>query len=136
MDTAPEKYAQLVADQIIPPGLLNQLVQESARTKALIEDLLLAAGVPRQELLRALSGLYRIPFIEYDEGLLADTDVLALVDLEQLKKELWLPLRRKAGGALVIVCNPSDLALCEDIKQSLQVDHLQLLIALPAERMK
>ena len=133
MDTAPEKYAQLVADQIIPPGLLNQLVQESARTNAPIEDLLLAAGVPRQELLRALSGLYHTPFIEYDEGLLADTDVLALVDLEQLKKELWLPLRRKAGGTLVIVCNPSDLALCEDIKQSLQVDHLQLLIALPSD---
>jgi uncharacterized membrane protein YidH (DUF202 family) len=133
METAPEKYAVLVAEQIISPELLNQLIQESTRTNAPIEDLLLAAGVPRHELLKALSGYHHLPFFEYDEGLLADSALLALVDLDQLRKELWFPLLRQGNGAHVIVCNPNDQSLCEDIKKRLGVAHLQMLLALPSD---
>jgi uncharacterized membrane protein YidH (DUF202 family) len=133
METAPGKYAELVAKHIISAEFLNQLTQESSKTRTPIEDLLLAGGIPRHELLQSLATHYHLPFLEYDEGLLAEGDVLAQVDLEQLKGDLWFPLSKKAREAKVIVINPDDQALCEDIKRTLHVEELHLHVALPSD---
>ena len=85
----------------------------------------------KHKALQSLSDQYNIPFVEYDDRLLASGSVLQKVNLEQLREELWFPLAIREGTATVIVSKPPDPALDAAMRKILGVDSLKLLIALP-----
>jgi uncharacterized membrane protein YidH (DUF202 family) len=133
MEAALGKFASLVNMNTISLEDLNASLRESTYSKVCLEDLLIIKGIPKHALLRCISNYYDLPFLEYDEGLLASTGALGLVDPEQLKQELWFPLALQGDSARVIVCNPHDATLCENIKRTLRVAALQLILALPPD---
>jgi uncharacterized membrane protein YidH (DUF202 family) len=85
----------------------------------------------KHKALQALSDQYDIPFVEYDDRLLASGSVLHKVNLEQLREALWFPLAIRENAATVIVSKPPDTAMAAAMQQMLRVDALKLLIALP-----
>jgi uncharacterized membrane protein YidH (DUF202 family) len=90
-------------------------------------------GAPKHEILRCLSERYRIPFIEFTEDIAPADEWIDRLDLECLKKSLWYPLSVRESEADVIVCNPEDPELEEEIRQTLGVHKLNKSLALPAD---
>ncbi len=95
--------------------------------------LVMKLQAPKHKALQLLSAQYNIPFVEYDERLLAPGSILQKVDLTQLREELWFPLSIHEGTATVIVSKPPDPALDAAMCNILGVDSLKLLIALPSD---
>ncbi len=79
------------------------------------------AGVPKHEILLCLSEYYNAPFAEYDEGVIVSQQIIRRMDMERLKRVLWLPLSIQQDAAEVIACYPDDPAVLEDIQKTLHV---------------
>jgi uncharacterized membrane protein YidH (DUF202 family) len=88
-------------------------------------------SIPKHEALRRLSEHYGLPSVEYSESLLAGDETLNHLDLERLKEALWFPLSVGQNSADVIICNPEDAALTEEIKKALKVEKINRFISLP-----
>jgi uncharacterized membrane protein YidH (DUF202 family) len=128
-----QKFARLIALGIITEQELKGLAQESVTSDKYPEELLLNRGVPKHEILRSLSEYYGRPFVEFDESLWAADAVLNPVDMERLKKTLWFPLSIRQNTAQVVIYDPCDPALSDEIKRTLKVDTIDPFIALPSD---
>src|SRR5512143_181325 len=127
-ETINSQFACLLTERLFARDDLKAIVAESEATGRSVAELLMTKGIAKHEVLRCLSAYYGLPYLEYDEGLLASSEVLSLVDLEELKQSLWFPLLIHGERARVIICNPSDLPLCENIQKTLRVASLQVII--------
>ncbi len=118
---------QNLFDGLVDRGLLPEerlrfiLAQDGAPP----ELTLMQAGIPKHEILRCLTEFYRLPFVEFSENQLPPDDLTAGLDLERLKQRLWFPLSVAGAGADVLLCNPMDGTLDEEIKQTLGVADLK-----------
>ena len=95
--------------------------------------MLIGNGVPKHEILLCLSEYYNAPFAEYDEGVIVAQQIIRRVDMERLKRVLWLPLSIQQDAAEVIACYPDDPAVLEDIRKTLQVKNVVFRVALSAD---
>jgi uncharacterized membrane protein YidH (DUF202 family) len=132
-ETVRNKFARLITERLLARDDLNAIIDESEATGQTVDELLMAKGVAKHEMLRCLSDYYGLPYLEYDEGLIANADVLSMVDLQKLKQRLWFPLSIHGEQARVIICDPNDRSLCEDIRTALRVTALQVILALPTD---
>ena len=86
--------------------------------------------MPKHILLQALSDYYRCPSIEYDERLPIPPDLLLNLDSEKLSINQWFPVI-KDGNTVVIAANdPSDAAVCDDIKKFIKAEKYEFRVAL------
>ncbi len=127
------KFNKLVALGIITEEKLEAILRGSISSLKRPEELLTAAGIPKYEILRSLSEYYGLPSVEYKESLLAGEEIIGQLDLERLKEALWFPLSVSGNSADVIVCDPDDPAITEEIQRMLQVERINKLIVLPAD---
>lgn len=112
---------------------LDRLIRETEISRTSLEELLGTAGVPKHEILLCLSEYYNAPFAEYDEGVIVSQQIIRRVDLERLKRVLWLPLSIQQDAAEVIACHPDDPAMIEDIRKTLHVKNVEFRVALSAD---
>jgi uncharacterized membrane protein YidH (DUF202 family) len=124
------KFERLIRRGFLTPSGLSGLVGEAEAVGGLIEELLLQKGIPKHEILFALSEYYNLPFVEYDENLSISRSVLKFVDFEQLKAGLWVPLSVFQGRAEVIAYRPEDPALAAEIRKTLSVEEVDFKAAL------
>jgi uncharacterized membrane protein YidH (DUF202 family) len=89
--------------------------------------------IPKKEVLRRISEHFGLLFVEYSESLLVGDDIIGHLDLERLKQALWFPLSVSQNSADVIVCNPHDDGLIEEIKKTLKVDRINKFVSLPGD---
>ncbi|MDA8099299.1 MAG: hypothetical protein M0042_06705 [Nitrospiraceae bacterium] len=126
-------YERLVQRGIVSVEQLRDLDERAVRERMPVEELLLAAGVPKHEVLFCLAARYHAPFVEYDESVVASYFLIFRLDMEQLKKRLWFPLSVREGCAEVIVHRPDDPGTAEDIKRTLGVISLTFRVAVPSD---
>jgi len=131
--TAQHTYNRLVARGVISRGALDRLVEEAPGSGVPLEELLLRAGVPKHEILFSLAGQYDCPFVEFEEGLIVSQQIIRRMDMERLKRALWLPLSISKEKAEVIACSPGDPLVQEDIRSTLGVDEIAFKVALPSD---
>jgi uncharacterized membrane protein YidH (DUF202 family) len=127
------KFKRLLRRGTFSQAELDKLTRESAETNTPLEELLLDRGVPKHEVLFCLSEYYGVPFVEYDESVVASYFLVLRLDLEHQKKALWFPLSVREKRAEVIAFRPDDERVVEDIRKTLGVDHIDFRIALPAD---
>lgn len=127
------KFNKLVAWGIITEEKLEEIIKGSISSLKRPEELLIAGGIPKYEILRSLSEYYGLPSVEYSESLVAGDEIIGHLDLERLKETLWFPLSISQNSAEVIVCDPDDPALIEEIQRTLKVERINKLISLPAD---
>lgn len=127
------KFKRLIKKNIITPDGLDAAIEESKSSGKCTEDLLIQRGIPKHEILFFLSEYYGFPFLEYDEGIVVSQNITRKLDMERLKKALWVPLSVSGGSAEVIAYAPENPEVVEDIKRTLKVDKIKFLIALPAD---
>lgn len=128
-----DRFQRLLRRCLISGEELRRVLEDSAVSGRYPEDVLLERGVPRYELLLSLSEAYHVPFVEYSEDLIISRDLIRRLDMQRLKRSLWLPLSVSGTRAEVIACRPDDGQLGKDIRTELGVADIDFRAALPSD---
>jgi uncharacterized membrane protein YidH (DUF202 family) len=128
-----EKFNRLLRRGALSEAELESIGQASSSTGTAVEELLVRKGIPKHEVLFCLSEYYGLPFVEYDESVIASYFLTLPLDMEHLKQKLWFPRSVNDKRAEVIACRPDDPGVIEDIKDTLQVEEVSFLVALPSD---
>ena len=116
---APTKFGALVAANRITQAELDGAIAESRKGAQDLETILLDKyKVPKTELVKSLSQFYKCPHVEYDDKVIPDPDLIKPLNVEFLKKNFWMPLRRDKTVIEVLIDDPNDLDKIQDIKRS------------------
>ncbi|MEK7294784.1 MAG: ATPase, T2SS/T4P/T4SS family [Nitrospirota bacterium] len=116
---APTKFGALVAGNRITQAELDNAIAESRKGTQDLETILLDKyKIPKTELVKSLSQYYKCPHVEYDEKVIPDPDLLKPLNIEFLKKNFWMPLRRDKTVIEILIDDPNDLDKIQDIKRS------------------
>lgn len=127
-----EKFSRLIKQGFLSEKDLLDITAAATAAGKYPEDLLLSKGVPKHEILFCLTGYYSVPFAEYDEDIIVSSKIVRMMDLERMKKALWVPLYFDGEQAEVIAYNP-DAFCAEEIRKTLNVRKVSFLVALPAD---
>ena len=114
----PTKFDYLVANNRITQAELDAAIAEVRKGQTDIESLLLDKyKVPKADIGTSLSQFYRCPFIEYDGRMALDPELLKTLNMDYLKKNFWLPLKRDKDGVQILIDDPNSLDRVQDIKR-------------------
>ncbi len=128
-----EKFNRLIKRDFISEKGLNEIIDESEISGNYPEELLLRKGIPRHEVLFCLSEYYGLPFVEYDESVVVSHHMIRHMDMERLNSGLWMPISVREDKAEVIAYAPDNPSVIGDIRKTLGVEHINFLLALPAD---
>jgi type II secretory ATPase GspE/PulE/Tfp pilus assembly ATPase PilB-like protein len=115
---------QNVLDSLVYRGIINvsdvlAAVNDSKDGSIDLEAVLLDRyRVPKDALGAALSDFYQCPYLPYDERTVIDADLLKTLNLDYLKKNLWLPITRRGSLIDVLTTDPHDLDKGWDVRRT------------------
>ncbi len=128
-----KKFSRLLRRSILSEDELHVFAREATFSGIALEELLLRKGVAKHEILFCLSEFYGLPFVEYDESVIASYFVTLRLDMEKLKQALWFPRSVRQERAEVIAYLPDDKRVIDDIKKTLGVHQIDFIVALPSD---
>jgi type II secretory ATPase GspE/PulE/Tfp pilus assembly ATPase PilB-like protein len=127
----PSKFDYLIEQQLLTRSDLSAAMSEARRKRCDVETVLLDTyRIPTADLGQALSRFYGCPFLPFDERLVLDRTLLKDLNIEFLKANCWLPLRRDGATIEVLIDNPKDLLKTEHIQMLLHGAPLRWLVGL------
>ena len=127
----PSKFDYLLEQQLITRQDLSTAINDARRKGSDVETVLLDTyRIPKAELGQALSRFYSCPFLAFDDRTTVDRSLLKDLNLEFLKANYWLPLRRDGETIEVLVDNPQHLLKIEHIQMLLRGAPLRWLVGL------
>ena len=125
------KFSYLFEKQLLTPRDLEQATTEARRKSTDVETLLVEEyRVPKKAVGEALSRYYGCPFLEFDERTVIDRTLLKGMNLDYLRANYWLPLRRDGEIIEVLLDNPKDLIKVEHIRMLLRGRPLRWVVGL------
>lgn len=125
------RLRRLIDRRLLAEEELDRVLRETENSDAWPEEVLIKKGVPRHEVLLSLAGYYGCPFVEYDEGVVLSRPLMKRLDMEGLKRLLWVPLSASEDTAEVVAYLPEDDRVIEQIKTMLHVRNITFRVALP-----
>ncbi len=128
-----KRLQRLIDRGALAEAELDSVLRESENSGDWPEEVLIKNSVPRHEVLLSLAGYYECPFVEYDEGIVLSRPLLKRIDMERLKRLLWVPLSASVDSAEVIAYMPGDAQVIEEIQDMLHVRNITFRVALPAD---
>ncbi|MFB3818881.1 MAG: ATPase, T2SS/T4P/T4SS family [Candidatus Methylomirabilales bacterium] len=127
----PTKFDYLVANNRITQAELETAIAEARKGQVDIELLLMERyKIPKAEVGKSLSQFYKCPFVEYDPKIVLDPDLLRTLNLDYLKKNFWVPLRRDKEGVEILVDDPNNLNRVQDIRRIFPARGIRFAVAL------
>ena len=125
------QFDHLLEQAVVSPAELESAMAEARRRNCDTEAVLLDTyQVPKTDIGRALSLHYGCPYVAYDERMAVDTDLLRGLNVDYLRMNYWMPLRRNGNHVEVLVDNPRDAAKVEHVRALLPGASLRWLVAL------
>ena len=115
---------QNVLDSLVYRGIISlsnvvAAVDDSKDGSVDLETVLLDRyHVPKDALGSALSDFYQCPYLPYDERTVIDADLFKTLNLDYLKKNLWLPIARRGSFIDVLTGDPHDLDKGWDVRRA------------------
>ena len=115
---------QNVLDSLVYRGMISLsdvsvAVDDSKDGSLDLESVLLDRyHVPKDALGSALSDFYQCPYLPYDERTVIDADLLKTLNLDYLKKNLWLPITRRGPLIDVLTSDPHDFDKGWDVRRT------------------
>jgi type II secretory ATPase GspE/PulE/Tfp pilus assembly ATPase PilB-like protein len=124
--TKPSRCAieQNVLDSLVYRGIISlpdvsAAVDDSKDGSVDLETVLLDRyRVPKDALGSALSDFYQCPYLPYDERTIIDADLLKTLNLDYLRKNLWLPITRRGSLIDVLTSDPHDFDKGWDVRRT------------------
>ena len=135
-NTAARQQTASQFDHLLEQGIISRAELESAMAEARRRDcdtetvLLDTYQVSKADVGRALSLHYGCPFVAYDERQTVDPGLLRGLNVDYLRMNYWLPLRRNGNHLEVLVDNPHDAAKIEHVRALLPGASLRWLVGL------
>ncbi len=112
------KFDFLVANGRITQSELDSAIAESRKHASDIEALLIEKfKVPKDDLGKSLSQFYKVPHISYSERTIIDPELLKTLNVDYLKKNHWVPLKRDRTAIEILIDDPNDLDKVQDIRR-------------------
>ncbi len=117
--------------KLLPEAKLREAEDAAAARGIELDRILIREyGVPRQEVLEALSEYYNCPGIEYDERLPVPPDLLAGLDGKRLSTHRWFPVIRDGETVIIAANNPADPVVLEDARRFIRAKGYEFRVAL------
>jgi type II secretory ATPase GspE/PulE/Tfp pilus assembly ATPase PilB-like protein len=127
----PTKFDYLISRGLITQDELNSTVSD-ARTKQVdVESLLMEKyKIAPKDLGQSLSQFYKCAYVEYDGRTIIDPELLKNLNVDYLKKNFWIPLKRDKDGIQILIDDPNNLDRVADIKRIFPGRNIQFAVGL------
>jgi type II secretory ATPase GspE/PulE/Tfp pilus assembly ATPase PilB-like protein len=115
----PTKFDLLVSNNRISQPDLDNAVAESRKGTNDLESILIEKyKVPKIDIGKSLGQFFKCPYIEYSERTLVDIELLKNLNVDYLKKNHWMPLKRDRTAIEILTDDPGNLDRVQDIKRT------------------
>ena len=117
---ASTKFDLLVTNGKITQNELDNAIAESRKSiSSDLEGILIEKyKVPKIEIGKSIAQFHKCPYIEYSERTLVDIELLRNLNVDYLKKNHWMPLKRDRTAIEILTDDPGDLDRVADIKRT------------------
>jgi type II secretory ATPase GspE/PulE/Tfp pilus assembly ATPase PilB-like protein len=127
----PTKFDLLVTNNRITQNELDQAIAESRKGVSDFESILIEKyKVPKIEIGKSLAQFHKCPYIEYSDRTLVDIELLKNLNVDYLKKNHWMPLKRDRTAIEILTDDPGDLDRVADIKRTFPGLNIRFAISL------
>ena len=131
------KFELLVLEDKILRSEIEKAVQIAREEKESTAKILIDRfNIDKQDVGRALSNFYRVPFFEFKAKIPIPDYILNDLDPAFLRNHLWVPLRKEGDVITIITNNPKDLEKIDDIKRQLDTRSIRFCIAIREDILK
>ncbi|HJR78385.1 MAG TPA: GspE/PulE family protein [Nitrospiraceae bacterium] len=116
---APSKFDYLVSNNKITQNDLDNAIAESRKGTTDLESLLIEKyKIVKADLGKSLAQYHKCPYIEFSDRTIVDIELLKNLNIDYLKKNHWMPLKRDRSAIEVLTDDPGDLDRVQDIKRT------------------
>ncbi|HEX6825542.1 MAG TPA: ATPase, T2SS/T4P/T4SS family, partial [Nitrospiraceae bacterium] len=127
----PTKFDRLVTNNRITQNELDNAIAESRKGTSDFESILIERyKVPKLEIGKSLAQFYKCPYIEYSDRTIVDAELLKNLNVDYLKKNHWMPLKRDRTAIEILTDDPGDLDRVADIKRTFPGLNIRFAISL------
>jgi len=127
----PTKFDRLVTNSHITQNELDQAIAESRKGVSDFESILIERyKVPKLEIGKSLAQFHKCPYIEYSDRTIVDVELLKNLNVDYLKKNHWMPLKRDRTAIEILTDDPGDLDRVADIKRTFPGLNIRFAISL------
>jgi len=127
----PTKFDRLVTNNHITQNELDQAIAESRKGVSDFESILIERyKVPKLEIGKSLAQFHKCPYIEYSDRTIVDVELLKNLNVDYLKKNHWMPLKRDRTAIEILTDDPGDLDRVADIKRTFPGLNIRFAISL------
>lgn len=116
----PTKFDLLVTNNRITQNELDNAIAESRKSiSSDLESILIEKyKVPKVDIGKSLGQFHKCPYIEYSDRTIVDVELLKNLNVDYLKKNHWMPLKRDRTAIEILTDDPGDLDRVADIKRT------------------
>jgi len=115
----PTRFDLLISSNRITQQDIDNAIAESRKGVSNLESILIEKyKVPKLDLGKSLAQFYKCPYIEYSERTIVDIELLKNLNVDYLKKNHWMPLRRDRTSIEILTDDPGNLDRVQDIKRT------------------
>lgn len=115
----PTKFDLLLSSNRITQNDLDNALAESRKPNGDLESILIERyKVPKIDIGKSLAQFYKCPYIEYSDRTLVDIELLKNLNVDYLKKNHWMPLKRDRASVEILTDDPGNLDRVQDIKRT------------------
>ena len=110
---------------------MDQAIAESRKGVSDFESILIEKyKVPKLEIGKSLAQFHKCPYIEYSDRTIVDIELLKNLNVDYLKKNHWMPLKRDRTAIEILTDDPGDLDRVADIKRTFPGLNIRFAISL------
>ena len=115
----PTKFDLLVSGGKITQNDLENILAEARKGTSDLESILIEKyKIPKLDIGKSFAQFYKCPYIEFSERTLVDIELLKNLNVDYLKKNHWMPLKRDRIAIEILTDDPGDLDRVQDIKRT------------------
>ncbi|MEJ2656846.1 MAG: GspE/PulE family protein [Desulfobacterales bacterium] len=129
--TNPGKFDYFLQNHILTQKELDRAVSDARAGKTSVESVLMSDfKISKQDIGKALSQFYKVPFVEYDPHIQVPDKRFADLKVAFMRKNVWVPLKIENGKIIIVIDNPCDLRRVGEIKTLFSNRPISLRVAL------
>lgn len=115
----PTKFDHLIGSGKITQNDLENVLAEARKGTSDLESILIEKyKVPKLDIGKSFAQFYKCPYIEFSERTLVDIELLKNLNVDYLRKNHWMPLKRDRTAIEILTDDPGDLDRVQDIKRT------------------
>ena len=128
---APTKFDYLVSHNLITQSELETAMADARKGPKDMETLLVDTyKVPNADIGKSLSQFYRVPYVEYNDRTMVDPELLKNLNVDYLRKNHWMPLKRDKNSVEILIDDPGDIDKGQDIKRAFPGQNIRFAVSL------